>query len=171
MAPGRLEEVMMADTDGRPVVERNATTRANAGVIGGLILLFGILGFVPGAVSDFEHLQFVGNDGDVVLLGLFEVSGLHNLLHLVFGACGLLMARRAISAVGFLSFGGGFLLVMSLYGFFTSSVYDVNFIPLTSADSALHLVLGLIMVAMAVYGRAHLPLRQDDPLLPSGDAE
>ncbi len=154
-----------------PVQEHSGITRTNALVIGLLFLLFGLLGFVPGAVSDFGELQFVGNDGDVVLLGLFEVSILHNLVHVVIGACGLVMSRRSLSAAAFLTGTGIFLVAMGVYGFWVTSPFDVNFIPLSAVDNTLHLVLGIVVLALGVYGRWHLPIGDDDPVLPHETAK
>ncbi|WP_068250594.1 DUF4383 domain-containing protein [Janibacter corallicola] len=153
-----------------PVRERSGTTRTNAVVFGLLFVLFGVLGFVPGAVSDFGALQFVGNPGGVVLLGLFEVSILHNLVHVLIGACGLVMSRRPLSAAAFLTGTGIFLVAMGVYGFWVSSPFDVNFIPLSSVDSTLHLLLGIVLLALGLYGRWHLPIG-DDPALPHEASE
>ncbi len=119
-----------------------------AAATGAVFLLVGILGFVPGITTNYGNLQFAGPDSGAKLLGLFEVSVLHNLVHLLFGVAGLAMARAWDSARLFLLGGGVIYLVLFVYGLVTSAESNANFVPLNSADNWLHLLLGLGMVAV-----------------------
>jgi hypothetical protein len=56
-------------------------------------LLAGVLGFIPGITTGYDSMAFAGHHSDAHLLGVFQVSVLHNLLHLLFGLAGLTMAR------------------------------------------------------------------------------
>jgi len=73
-----------------------------AAVVGAVFLLVGLLGFIPGITTDYEQISFAGHHSDALLLGLFQVSILHNAVHLLFGIAGLLMARSATGARAFL---------------------------------------------------------------------
>jgi hypothetical protein len=56
-------------------------------------VLIGILGFIPGITRHYGDLTFAGGDSRAKLLGSFQVSILHNLVHLLFGVAGWFLAR------------------------------------------------------------------------------
>ena len=85
-----------------------------------------------------------------MLLGLFQVSVLHNLVHLAFGVVGLVMARTARTARTYLLLAGVVYLVLWGYGLVVDEASDANVVPLNGADDVLHLVLGVGMVAVAL---------------------
>jgi membrane-bound ClpP family serine protease len=118
--------------------------------VGAVFLLVGILGFVPGITSNYESLQFAGHHSEAMLLGLFQVSALHNIVHLLFGAAGLLLARTATGAKSFLLYGGIVYLVLWVYGLVVDQESAGNFVPLNGFDNILHLLLGVGMIALAV---------------------
>ena len=118
--------------------------------IGATFLLVGVLGFVPGITTNFSDLAFAGHHSEAELLGLFQVSVLHNLVHLGYGLAGLAMARKASSARAYLLLGGGLYLAIWLFGLFVPKESDVNFVPLNAADDWLHLALGLGMLALGL---------------------
>jgi hypothetical protein len=125
-------------------------------VVGAVFLLVGVLGFVPGITSNFEELGFAGHHSEAMLLGLFQVSALHNIVHLLFGAAGLVLARSATGARSFLLYGGIIYLVLFVYGLVVPQDSDGNFVPLNSFDNILHLLLGVGMIALAlVLTRGH----------------
>ena len=119
-------------------------------VVGAVFLLVGVLGFVPGITSNFEELSFAGHHSEAMLLGLFQVSALHNIVHLLFGAAGLVLARTAMGARSFLLYGGIVYLVLFVYGLVVPQDSDGNFVPLNSFDNILHLLLGVGMIALAL---------------------
>jgi hypothetical protein len=98
-------------------------------------------------------MSFAGHMSGAKLLGIFQVSILHNIVHLLFGVAGLAMGRRAASAVNFLIGGGVIYIVLWLYGLLVSSSSSANFVPVNSADDWLHLVLGIGMIALGIVGR------------------
>ncbi|NUT95467.1 MAG: DUF4383 domain-containing protein, partial [Saccharothrix sp.] len=113
-----------------------------------VFLLVGIAGFIPGLTTDYDTLQFAGHESQAQLLGIFNVSILHNLVHLAFGVVGFLMARTAGGAVTYLVGGGVVYLVLWLYGLLIDHDSSANFVPVNTADNWLHLGLGLGMVAL-----------------------
>src|SRR5918992_420259 len=78
-------------------------------------LLAGVLGFIPGITSNYDDLKFAGNDSDAELLGIFQVSILHNIVHVLFGLAGLALAGTWDGARAFLIGGGVIYLVLWLY--------------------------------------------------------
>lgn len=127
--------------------------RLAATVVGATFLLVGILGFVPGVTSNYDELSFGGHESGAELLGIFQVSILHNLVHLLFGVAGLAMARTARSATTYLLAGGAVYLVLWLYGLAIDHRSGANFVPVNDADNWLHLVLGVAMVGLGLIGR------------------
>ena len=119
-------------------------------VVGAAFLLVGILGFIPGITTDYDTLTFASHDSDAKLLGVFEVSILHNIVHLLFGVAGLALARSWSGARAFLLGGGAIYLVLWIYGLVVDAESDANFVPLDDADNWLHLALGLGMVALGL---------------------
>lgn len=121
-----------------------------AGAVGVVFLLVGILGFVPGITTDYSTMEFAGHESDAKLLGVFEVSILHNIVHLLFGAAGLVLARTWESARTYLIAGGAIYLVLWIYGLLVDHESAANFVPVNDADNWLHFVLGLCMIALGV---------------------
>ncbi|MDQ0867586.1 hypothetical protein QFZ70_000059 [Arthrobacter sp. V1I9] len=117
---------------------------------GALFLLVGILGFIPGITSNYESLGMAGHGSGALLMGVFQVSVLHNIVHLAFGAAGLLLARTHQQARSFLIYGGVIYLVLWLYGLLVGDETPANFVPLNGADNWLHLALGLAMIILAI---------------------
>jgi hypothetical protein len=116
-------------------------------VVGAVFLLVGILGFIPGITTNYDAMQFAGHDSGAKLLGIFQVSILHNLVHVLFGIAGLAMARQAASARLYLVGGGAIYLVLWLYGLVVGATSPANFVPLNTADDWLHFLLGVGMIA------------------------
>lgn len=118
--------------------------------VGAVFLLVGILGFIPGITGNYDQLHFAGAHSEAMLLGLFQVSALHNVVHLLFGVAGVALARSAAGARSFLLYGGVIYLVLFIYGLVIPQDSAGNFVPLNGYDNILHLLLGVGMVALAI---------------------
>ena len=67
-----------------------------ARLVGVVFLLVGIAGFIPGITTNlYDGLEFAGDNGTAEVLGIFEVSVLHNIVHGLFGVAGLALAATA----------------------------------------------------------------------------
>ncbi len=120
-----------------------------------VFVLVGLLGFVPGITADFDTMTFAGHHSEAELFGVFGVSVLHNLVHLLFGIVGFLMARTAAGAVTFLIVGGIIYFVLWLYGLIIDLDSAANFVPVNDADNWLHLVLAIAMIGLgAAFSRS-----------------
>ena len=125
--------------------------QAAAAVVGAVFVLVGILGFIPGITTPFGELHPAGHESEAKLLGLFQVSWLHNIVHLLFGVAGLAMAKRWDTAKTYLIGGGAIYLVLFVLGLFMAGRNTaINFIPLNGADNILHLILGIAMIGLGV---------------------
>jgi hypothetical protein len=114
-------------------------------------LVAGLGGFIPGVTSHTDQLERSGPESMAKLLGLFQVSVLHNIVHLLF-AVGLLAAARYSWSRTYLIGGGILYLGVALYGVLVDYGSDANFLPLNDADTLLHLGLGLAMIVLGVVG-------------------
>lgn len=110
-----------------------------AGLIGGVLLVAGILGF-------FYSASF-GSPGEVdAVIGVLDVNAWHNIIHVLSGALGLLafsMGPRA-SRTYALAFGVVYL-VVAIWGFIIGNNESIlGFIPINTEDNVLHLILGAL---------------------------
>src|SRR5690242_19811511 len=94
----------------------NDLLRKVTAVVAGTFLVVGIAGFIPGITQHLGDIEFAGHESGAELLGVFQVSILHNLVHIAFGVVGLLCLRRPESSRAFLLIGGAIYLVLFLYG-------------------------------------------------------
>ncbi|MFC4857182.1 DUF4383 domain-containing protein [Actinophytocola glycyrrhizae] len=124
--------------------------RMAAMVVAAVFLLVGVLGFVPGVTTEYDGMTFAGHESTAMLLGVFHVSILHNIVHLLFGVVGFVMARTASGAAAYLIGGGVIYLLLWLYGIVIDQDSSANFVPLNTADNWLHLFLGLGMAGLGL---------------------
>lgn len=137
------------DSTARTDSKKSDLQRA-AAAVGAVFLLVGVLGFVPGITTDYSTMEFAGHESDAKLLGIFEVSILHNLVHVLFGVAGLAMARSWDGARTYLIGGGAIYLVLWIYGLVIDQQSAANFVPVNDADNWLHFVLGAAMIALGL---------------------
>ncbi len=133
--------------------QRRSLAQVLAFVFGLTFLLVAIAGFIPGVTTPFEHLEVAGTDSEAELLGIFRVSVLQNIVHLLFGV-GIIAAARESWSLAFLLGGGVAYLAIAAYGFLIDQDSDANFLPINTADNLLHtaLAVGLLgagLVALA----------------------
>jgi hypothetical protein len=141
----------MATTSRSHVVgARRSTLQLAATVVAAVFVVVGIAGFIPGITTHYSDMTGAGHDSMAKLLGIFNVSVLHNIVHLAFGLVGLALARTASGAKAFLVGGGVVYLVLWIYGLLIDKTSTANFIPVNTADNWLHFVLGVGMIALGV---------------------
>jgi hypothetical protein len=140
----------------RAVRARVQPTQVLAGLVALAFLALGVAGFVRTGFSDFA------GHGHGMLLG-FAINPLHNVVHLLFGVVGVLLAWSSVTArlYGWLLFAGYGVLViwgLALVGLTsTNPVSELgNPLNLNVADNWLHVgiaVLGLIVAIVPLRRR------------------
>jgi hypothetical protein len=128
------------------------SVRAFAVVFGVVFLLAGISGFIPGLSPEHAHPGMVVTSESRLALGLFPVNVLHNLVHLAFGAWGLLAARTVIRSI---HYGRGVALIyglLTVLGLIPATSTTFGLVPIYGNDVWLHA--GLAVVA-AYFGFLH----------------
>lgn len=142
---------MNAPRPPRTTVERGRSpVQIAALAVGAVFLLVGVLGFIPGVTTHYDMLTVAGHHSGALLLGLFNVSVLHNIVHLAFGIAGVALARTVAGARGFLIVGGIIYAVLWIYGLVIDRHSAANFVPVNSADNWLHLGLAIGMLALGL---------------------
>jgi hypothetical protein len=115
-------------------------------LLGVVFLLVGILGFIPGITTHYGDMSFAGDDSGAKLIGIFQVSILHNFVHMLFGIAGLALARTMEGAKQYLIGGGVVYLALWVLGLANGG----DWIPVNNADNWLHLALGVGMIGLGV---------------------
>ena len=123
----------------------NGTPVQNAAkLVGVVFLLVGIAGFIPGITTNlYDGLDFAGDGSEAELLGLFQVSVLHNIVHALFGV-GIFMAATPEGARTFLIGSGAIYVLLFLLGI----IGGADWIPANDADDWLHLVLAVGLLGL-----------------------
>jgi hypothetical protein len=119
-------------------------------LIAAAFLIIGALGFIPGATSHLDQLQWAGHHSGAMLFGTFAVSALHNVVHLAFGIVGFIFARTYAASRAYLLVGGIGYLALWLYGVLMDQGSALNIMPLNNADNWLHFGIGVGMVLLAL---------------------
>jgi hypothetical protein len=108
-------------------------------VIGATLVVAGIAGF-------FYNASFGTGDGTErdAVLGILDVNGWHNVVHVLSGLLGLALAGAydgsRLYALGF----GAIYLVVALLGFVAGDGDEIfNLIPVNTEDNVLHLLIGI----------------------------
>ncbi len=106
-----------------------------AQVFGWVLLLVGILGFVPGVTTQAG-----------LLLGIFQVDTVHNIIHLLTGAVGIFAAYGGYgSAKTYFQVFGVVYALVAIMGFFVPDGGKLlNLFAINTADNLLHVVIALL---------------------------
>jgi hypothetical protein len=107
-------------------------------VIGAVLVLGGIAGF-------FYSASFGTGDGTErdAVLGILDVNGWHNVVHIVTGALGLSVAASYGASRGYAIGLGLAYLLISMMGFIAGNGDELfNLIPVNTEDNLFHLLLG-----------------------------
>ena len=122
-------------------MNENTTSRSPAQLYA---LVFGTTLVVAGIIGFFYSSSF-GSPGDVDgVLGILDVNGWHNIVHIATGAIGLLVAGSYGGARGYALGLGAVYLLVTLLGFIAGDGEEIfNLIPVNTEDNFLHLLIGL----------------------------
>jgi uncharacterized protein DUF4383 len=126
--------------------ERSAvTTRTPAQlyalVVGAVLAAAGVLGF-------FYSADFGTPGATSPVLGILDVNGWHNVVHLATGLLGLAMMASPASARAYAFLLGVVYLVVAVWGFaLGGDGVILSVLPVNAADDVLHLALGVLGLA------------------------
>lgn len=105
--------------------------------VGVILLVVGILGYVPGITNMDTHM----------LLGIFKVNTLHNIIHVLTGLVAIYvgMTSESASRTYFQVFGVIYALVAVL-GFYYGTSDILGVVSSNLADTLLHVVIALVFL-------------------------
>jgi hypothetical protein len=120
-------------------MENRSPAQVYALVIGASLVAAGILGF-------FYNASFGTGDGTErdAVLGILDVNGWHNVVHIASGALGLAVAGSYGGARAYAIALGALYLVITALGFVAGDGDELfNLIPINTEDNVLHLLIGI----------------------------
>jgi hypothetical protein len=119
-------------------METRSPAQVYALVVGAMLVVAGILGFFYNA--SFGSGENTARDA---VLGILDVNGWHNLLHIGTGVIGLALVGSYPASRGYAFAMGAIYLVITLFGFAAGNGGEiVNLIPVNTGDNVLHLLVG-----------------------------
>lgn len=124
--------------------------------VGIVLMVVGVLGFIPGITTQYSELRFLGPDSRAMFLGLFQVSMLLNIVQLAIGATGFTMSRNGMGARNFLMGFGLLYIVLSVYALIVGMGSAANFLSFNTTDSWTLLVVGVAMIGAGWLLSRHL---------------
>jgi hypothetical protein len=124
-------------------MDASSPARLYALLVGGVLTIAGIIGFFYD--SSFDTGSALTADA---VLGILDVNGWHNVVHIVTGLLGLAAVSYAARTYALVL--GAVYVVVAIWGFAeTTNGFGVilDFLPVNTEDNILHLVLGLTGLA------------------------
>jgi hypothetical protein len=120
-------------------MEERSPAQVYALVIGLTLVVAGIVGF-------FYSASFSTGDGTErdAVLGILDVNGWHNIVHIATGALGLAVAASYGGARGYAIGLGAVYILVAVLGFVAGDGDEIlNLIPVNTEDNFLHLLIGV----------------------------
>jgi hypothetical protein len=113
-------------------------------------LIFGVVLVAAGILGFFYEASFDAGDDTPrdAVLGILDVNGWHNVVHILSGLLGLAVAgsyeNSRLYALGF----GAIYIVVAVLGFVAGDGDEIfNLIPVNTEDNVLHLLIGIAGLA------------------------
>jgi len=124
-------------------------------------LAIGLFLVVAGIAGFFYTASFSTGDGTErdAVLGILDVNGWHNLVHIASGAIGLAVAASYGGSRTYALGLGAVYLLITLLGFIAGDGEELfNLIPVNTEDNVLHLLIGIAGVGAGLATPATEPL-------------
>ncbi len=126
-------------------------------------LLFGVVLVVAGILGFFYNSTFTSDESvrDAVL-GILDVNGWHNVVHIATGALGLLaFAGGAYAARAYALGLGAVYIVVAIWGFIVGDGDSIlSIVPVNTEDNVLHLLIGIAGLGAGAATPAAAPARE-----------
>jgi Domain of unknown function (DUF4383) len=115
-------------------------------------LIFGALLTVAGIIGFFYNSDFTSDKSvrDAVF-GVLDVNGWHNVVHILTGVVGLIVASSYSASRGYAFVLGVVYIVVAIWGFIIGNGDSIlSIIPVNTEDNILHLLIGFAGIAAGV---------------------
>jgi hypothetical protein len=134
-------------------VDERSPAQVYALIIGVTLVMIGVAGFSYAA--SFSTGDSAERDA---VLGVFEVNGWHNVVHIATGATGLALAVSYAGARAYALGLGALYLVIAVLGLIAGHGEEIlGLIPVNREDNALHLLIAISGVAAGLATPARTP--------------
>jgi glycine/D-amino acid oxidase-like deaminating enzyme/nitrite reductase/ring-hydroxylating ferredoxin subunit len=129
-----------------PMLNSNSLLNKVALVFGVVYVIAGLAGFIPGLVQPPDPTPSLNvNIGYGKLLGLFPVNILHNLVHLLIGAWGVIASRSWSASLQFARSVAIFYGLLAILGLIPATNTTLGLIPIYGHDIWLHAASALVL--------------------------
>jgi hypothetical protein len=136
------EETVADHMDAHVTGTRRSPAQLYALIFGAVLVIAGITGF-------FYNSEFTSDKSvrDAVF-GILDVNGWHNVVHILTGVLGLLLASSYSGARGYAFLLGGIYILVAIWGFIIGDGDSIlSIIPVNTEDNVLHLFIGFAGIA------------------------
>jgi hypothetical protein len=115
-----------------------------AQLIGFVLVVAGVLGF--------SYSSAFGSPGETdAVLGILDVNGFHNVVHIASGLLGLMLARSYSGARTYCLLLGAAYTVVAIWGFVIGDGEAIlSIIPVNTEDNVLHALIAVVSLAVGV---------------------
>jgi hypothetical protein len=112
-------------------------------------LIFGAVLTIAGIIGFFYNSDFTSNKAvRDAAFGVFDVNGWHNVVHILTGVLGLIVAASYSSARVYAFVLGVIYVVVAIWGFIIGDHDSIlSIIPVNAPDNVLHLLIGVTGIA------------------------
>ncbi len=131
---------------------RGGPVRQHARITGGVLMVLGVLGLVPGITTDYDQLGIFRSGAQ--LLGVFQVSVLTSTLLFLYGVTVLVFAGSVRQAHKSAVLHALLLIGMGLTGWGIVQNSPAEVLPADGASSLLYLLLGIVFLITSNRARA-----------------
>ena len=124
---------------------RRSPAQLYALIFGAVLTIAGIIGFFYN--SDFTSDKSVRD----AVFGILDVNGWHNVVHILTGILGLMLASSYTGARGYAFLLGGIYILVAIWGFIIGDGNSIlSIVPVNTEDNLLHLLIGFAGIAAGV---------------------
>jgi hypothetical protein len=127
-----------------------------ARIYGIVFLIVGVVGFIPGLTRAHDHPGLIVDAASGMELGLFPVNVLHNLVHIIFGAWGLVAARSISAGRTYARVVAIAYALLTILGLIPATNTTFGLVPIYGHDIWLH---ALLAAVAAYFGFMHRDAR------------
>jgi Domain of unknown function (DUF4383) len=133
-------------------------------VVGVFLIVFGIIGFIPGITTGVDKITFAGPFSGAFIFNIFQTSVLQNAVHILLGLAAFGAARKRASSTLYLLGMSTVFFALWMYGLLFNGSFPGNIFPFNYPDYSFNIgmAFGLLITAAATSSLALKGSKYDD---------